>query len=80
MANNGLSASALLALAAASQSQALSAPDYNEIRYRISHYQQRDFPANRISSGSTQAYQIDIQQLGWRQKLADNWVFTGAAS
>jgi len=76
MAKGSARLTSLMALAAAaSQSQGLVAPEESQLSYRFSQYQQEDFPQNRVSSGSIDAYQIDIHQLKWQQKLAEDWVF-----
>ncbi|ASP38865.1 hypothetical protein CHH28_09300 [Bacterioplanes sanyensis] len=80
MARHPASVSSVLALASACPTLAAVAPSDNEIGYRYSHYQEADAPANRVASGSTERYQIDIHQLHWRQVIAEQWQLQAAAS
>ena len=80
MAETRHTATTLMALMAAGNSQALNTPEHNEVQYRVSQYQQQKYPENRVSSGSIDTYQIEIHQLGLRQKLAEQWLFSLNAS
>lgn len=66
--------SALLALAAAAPVHALAPPQEAQLQYRISQYQENDMPANRVASGSTERYQISVQQLQWQTPVAGQWL------
>ena len=65
---------ALLALAAAAPSYGLAPPQEAQLQYRVSQYQENDMPANRVASGSTQRYQISVQQLQWQTPIAGQWL------